>query len=98
MAPEMCKKEGHGLTVDWWALGILLYEMVVGIPPFYDDDINEMYEKILNQKLRLPPKLGRPCKDFLRKLLDRNPSTRLGANGIEEIQQHPFFDGLDWDK
>mmetsp|Transcript_101528 Transcript_101528/g.124297 ORF Transcript_101528/g.124297 Transcript_101528/m.124297 type:complete len:156 (+) Transcript_101528:2-469(+) len=91
---------GHGKAVDWWSLGILLYELTVGIPPFYSQNVNEMYRKIQEAPLLFPPNLSNPCKDLITKLLDRNPKTRLGASqsDVKDIIKHPFFKNIDINK
>lgn len=100
LAPELLKGEGYNKTVDWWTLGVLLYEMLTGLPPFYDEVTNEMYRKILTAPLNFPGYDVVPpaAKDLLTKLLNRNPAERLGANGSMEIKSHPFFHGIDWKK
>ncbi|KAL7793213.1 serine/threonine protein kinase, AGC family [Trichoderma ceciliae] len=100
LAPELLKGEGYGKTVDWWTLGVLLYEMLTGLPPFYDENTNEMYRKILTAPLNFPGYDVVPpaARDLLTKLLDRDPNKRLGVNGSTEIKSHPFFHGIDWKK
>ncbi|KAL7927214.1 serine/threonine protein kinase, AGC family [Trichoderma austrokoningii] len=100
LAPELLKGEGYGKTVDWWTLGVLLYEMLTGLPPFYDENTNEMYRKILTASLNFPGYDVVPpaARDLLTKLLDRDPAKRLGVNGSTEIKSHPFFHGIDWKK
>jgi len=100
MPPEIIRNEAHGKAVDWWGLGILLYELVVGIPPFYSQNVNEMYHKIREAPLLFPPSLSNPCKDLISRLLNRDENHRLGASGKDfaEIQRHSFFRGLDWEK
>ncbi|KAH0544266.1 hypothetical protein FGG08_001529 [Glutinoglossum americanum] len=100
LAPELLLSQGYTKTVDWWTLGVLLYEMLTGLPPFYDENTNEMYRKILQDPLHFPgPEIvPQTAKDLLTKLLDRNPSTRLGVNGAAEIKAHPFFHSIDWRK
>lgn len=100
LAPELLKGEGYGKTVDWWTLGVLLYEMLTGLPPFYDENTNEMYRKILTAPLNFPGYDVVPpaARDLLTKLLDRDPAKRLGVNGSTEIKSHPFFHGIDWKK
>lgn len=100
LAPELLKGEGYGKTVDWWTLGVLLYEMLTGLPPFYDENTNEMYRKILTAPLNFPGYDIVPpaARDLLTKLLERDPSKRLGVNGSTEIKSHPFFHGIDWKK
>ncbi|GJC78552.1 serine/threonine-protein kinase gad8 [Colletotrichum liriopes] len=91
---------GYNKTVDWWTLGVLLYEMLTGLPPFYDENTNEMYRKILSEPLHFPGHDVVPpaAKDLLTKLLNRDPKERLGANGSAEIKAHPFFHAIDWRK
>ncbi|KAK5992560.1 Serine/threonine-protein kinase gad8 [Cladobotryum mycophilum] len=100
LAPELLKGEGYNKTVDWWTLGVLLYEMLTGLPPFYDENTNEMYRKILTASLNFPGYDVVPpaARDLLSKLLDRDPNKRLGVNGSTEIKSHPFFHGIDWKK
>jgi serum/glucocorticoid-regulated kinase 2 len=100
LAPEILKGGTHGKAVDWWSLGILLYELTVGIPPFYSQNVNEMYHKIQHGALRFPPFLSEECRDLIVALLNRNPEQRLGSSekDVEELQVHPFFASIDWDK
>ena len=100
LAPELLLGQGYTKTVDWWTLGVLLYEMLTGLPPFYDDNTNEMYRKILSEPLHFPgPEIvPSAAKDLLTRLLDRRPDKRLGANGASEIKAHPFFNQVDWRK
>jgi serum/glucocorticoid-regulated kinase 2 len=78
----------------------LLYEMLTGLPPFYDENTNEMYRKILSEPLHFPgPEIVPPAaRDLLTRLLDRNPETRLGGKGAAEIKAHYFFHSIDWRK
>lgn len=100
LAPELLLGQGYTKTVDWWTLGVLLYEMLTGLPPFYDENTNEMYRKILSEPLHFPgPDIVPPAaKDLLTKLLDRKPENRMGVNGAAEIKAHPFFHSIDWRK
>ena len=100
LAPELLLGKGYKKTVDWWTLGVLLYEMLTGLPPFYDENTNEMYRKILSEPLHFPGHEVVPpaAKDLLTKLLNRDPDQRLGANGSAEIKAHPFFHAIDWRK
>lgn len=100
LAPELLLGQGYNKTVDWWTLGVLLYEMLTGLPPYYDENTNEMYRKILSEPLHFPGPEIVPAiaKDLLAQLLDRNPERRLGAKGPSEIKAHPFFNSIDWRK
>jgi serine/threonine protein kinase len=85
--------------VDWWSFGILVFEMLIGIPPFYDENVSAMYQNILKAPIRFPEgKASDPAQHFIKALLDRNPSTRLGngARDVEDVKAHAFFAGLDW--
>ncbi len=74
--------------------------MLTGLPPFYNQNLHVMYEKIVRAKLHYPAYLSADARGILQALLDRNPATRLGSNGndAEEVKRHPFFSGLDWGK
>jgi serum/glucocorticoid-regulated kinase 2 len=98
LAPELLLGQGYNKTVDWWTLGVLLYEMLTGLPPFYDENTNEMYRKILSEPLHFSDVVPPAAKDLLTKLLNRDPKKRLGANGSAEIKAHPFFHDIDWRK
>jgi serine/threonine protein kinase len=95
LAPEFLMGSGHGKAVDWWSLGILLYEMLCGLPPFYDESVNRMYELILTKALEFPDDVSPAARDLCAKLLDRNPETRL--KDVKAFKAHPFFSGLNWD-
>ncbi|PYH89148.1 putative serine/threonine protein kinase [Aspergillus ellipticus CBS 707.79] len=100
LAPELLLGNGYAKTVDWWTLGVLLYEMLTGLPPFYDENTNDMYRKILQEPLTFPSTDIVPpaARDLLTRLLDRDPQRRLGANGAAEIKSHHFFANIDWRK
>ncbi|WMV31908.1 hypothetical protein MTR67_025293 [Solanum verrucosum] len=101
IAPEVLQKKGYGMECDWWSLGAIMYEMLIGYPPFYSDDPMSTCRKIVNWKnhLKFPEevKLSREAKDITSKLLC-NVTERLGSNGTDEIKAHPWFKGIDWDK
>ncbi|KAG6969702.1 hypothetical protein JG688_00005217 [Phytophthora aleatoria] len=97
LAPEIILGVPHGPPVDYWALGIILYEMLVGFPPFNDDTVDAIFENILERQILWPD--GEKCLsaeavDLIDKLLDPDPSTRMGWEGIK---LHSFFDGINWD-
>ncbi|KAF7768239.1 hypothetical protein Agabi119p4_7482 [Agaricus bisporus var. burnettii] len=91
LAPEILTGQGYDKTIDWWTLGVLLYEMLAGLPPFYDENTDTMYHKILNDPLQFGPEFTNEARSILTGLLTRDPASRLGVNGAEEIKQHPFF-------
>ena len=99
MSPEVILSRGCNRTVDWWALGVLLYEMVYGIPPFYDKNVQQMYKNTVLRplKFRNYAKLSKNGKDFLTKLLAKNPDERLGAKaGSLEAMDHPWLKDFNW--
>lgn len=98
LAPELLLNKGYTRVVDFWTIGVLLYEMITSLPPYYDEDVNKMYNKILNDPLIFPDYVDPITKDLIEKLLDRNPDLRLGANGVNEIKNHEFFKDIDWVK
>lgn len=99
LAPEIVTAVGHDKAVDWWSLGILLYELTVGIPPFYSQNVNQMYNKIQHGFLRFPPFLTEHCKSLIVALLNRDPKKRLGSDkDVDDVVGHPFFKELDIEK
>jgi len=95
LAPEVLKGQGHGCAVDWWSLGTLLFEMFTGLPPFYAQNVNVMYTKILSGELRFPSYISDQAKSLLEGLLTREPEKRLGGAGC---RAHPWFADIDWEK
>lgn len=103
LAPEILNGSGHGIPVDWWSLGTLICEMLTGLPPFYSQNLNSMYEKILKAELKLPTDpniLSASARDLIQALLQRDPQKRLGSGpkGPDEIKEHAFFRSIDFDK
>ncbi|PGH07671.1 AGC/AKT protein kinase [Blastomyces parvus] len=95
-APELVSNQVASQAADWWAFGIFLYEMLTGLPPFYDQDPHKRRLKICNDPVR-PEGLPPTAQDILIKLLEKKPLNRLGAkNGASEIKDHPFFEGTNW--
>jgi serine/threonine protein kinase len=99
LAPEIILNEGHDKAVDYWALGVLIFEMVAGEPPFYADDPMEVYEKILSATMQIPTKFSKNLSDIVRKLLKIYQSKRLGngKGGCSAIVKHKWFYGFDWE-
>jgi len=96
LAPEVIKGEKYTKSVDWWAVGILVYEMLTGAPPFYDNDIQKLFHKITAGDLLVPDNLTSDAGDFLAKLLTRDPTKRLSDPA--KIKAHPWFKSLDFEK
>ena len=98
LAPEIILNKGHGKAVDWWTLGILLYEMLVGIDPFSDDDPMKTYQKILKGKINFPKTINKDAKSLIKHLLTQDTTKRFGClkNGVKDILNHRFFEGFDW--
>eukprot|EP00300_Choanocystis_sp_HF-7_P002601 c11964_g1_i1.p1 GENE.c11964_g1_i1~~c11964_g1_i1.p1 ORF type:complete len:326 (+),score=11.86 c11964_g1_i1:2-979(+) len=86
---------GYGKEVDWWAVGILMFEMLVGEPPFYHENTHVMYKKIIKEEVVFPPHITPLAKSLISGLLQKNPKSRLDGNAV---MGHPFFKGLDWEK
>jgi len=102
LAPEIILSKGHGKAVDWWALGILCYEMLAGYPPFYDEDPLGIYQKILEGKIKFPWHFDRHSKDLIKKLLTADLTKRLGnlKGGAEDIKKHKWFNAnvsINWE-
>lgn len=98
LAPEVLDRKGHGRAVDWWSLGALLYEMLTGLPPFYNKERDKLFHSILHGKLEFPPYVSDVAKDICAKLLNRDPTKRLGSGpgDAAEVKAHPFFASIDW--
>lgn len=94
LAPEVLRNQSHGVAVDWWSLGTLIFEMLTGLPPFYSQNINIMYQKILNGELKFPSFISDDAKSLLEGLLNRDPEERLQGDAV---LQHPFFSDINWD-
>ncbi|KAF4118662.1 cAMP-dependent protein kinase catalytic subunit PRKX [Onychostoma macrolepis] len=99
LAPEVIQSKGHGRAVDWWALGVLIFEMLAGYPPFFDDNPFGIYQKILSGKLEFPRHLDFYVKDLIKKFLVIDRARRLGnmKNGADDVKKHRWFKSVDWD-
>lgn len=98
LAPEIIMSRGYDFGVDWWAVGVLIYEMVVGIPPFFASDPSKLYEKVLEGQYKCPKTVSPECKGLLRGFLQVEPSKRLGSekDGLYNIKSNPWFTEIDW--
>ena len=104
----MIAHEGHTIMSDWWSFGILIYELLFGITPFFNMDKNRMYELIEIGELKFPKyikidgnnkplKVSDEAKNIISKLLEKNPGSRLGKAGLDEIKSQPFFGNLNFE-
>ncbi|XP_044966445.1 serine/threonine-protein kinase D6PK-like [Hordeum vulgare subsp. vulgare] len=99
LAPEIIRGDGHGSSVDWWTLGIFLYELLYGKTPFRGPGNDETLTNVVSQGLKFPdsPAVSYQARDLIRGLLVKEPEHRLGSRkGAAEIKRHPFFQGLNW--
>ena len=98
LAPEIILNKGHGKPVDWWTMGILLYEMLVGIDPFSDDDPMSIYQKIVKGKIHFPKDIDKDAKSLIKHLLNSDTTKRFGClkNGVKDIAKHKFFEKFNW--
>ncbi|CAN1249372.1 PHOT1 [Linum perenne] len=99
IAPEIISAAGHTSAVDWWALGILVYEMLYGYTPFRGKSRQKTFANILHKDLKFPARIQVDvhAKQLMHRLLHRDPKKRLGSReGANEIKRHPFFKGINW--
>ena len=99
LAPEVLLSRGYNSSVDWWALGILIYEMAAGFPPFFAEQPIKVYEKIFAGKVRYPFHFSQELRSLLRKgLLQSDLTKRLGnlKEGVEDIRNHEWFADVEW--
>uniref|UniRef100_A0A8D3CDC3 protein kinase C n=1 Tax=Scophthalmus maximus TaxID=52904 RepID=A0A8D3CDC3_SCOMX len=99
LAPEVLTDTSYTRAVDWWGLGVLIYEMLVGESPFPGDDEEEVFDSIVNDEVRYPRFLSTEAIGIMRRLLRRNPERRLGSGekDAEEVKKQPFFRNVDWE-
>lgn len=100
LAPEILLGTGHGATADWWSVGVILFELLVGIPPFNAEHPQKIFDNIMNRDIpwpKVPEEMSSDAYDLIDKLLMENPVQRLGATGSREVKQHPFFKDISWD-
>uniref|UniRef100_A0A7N0RAC1 non-specific serine/threonine protein kinase n=1 Tax=Kalanchoe fedtschenkoi TaxID=63787 RepID=A0A7N0RAC1_KALFE len=100
MAPEILLSKGHNKNADWWSVGILLFEMLTGQPPFTHANRQKLQQRIINEKVKLPPFLTSEAHSLLKGLLEKDPSKRLGSGpkGAHEIKGHKWFKLVNWKK
>ncbi|KAM6938735.1 microtubule-associated serine/threonine-protein kinase 3 isoform 6-T6 [Lycodopsis pacificus] len=99
IAPEVILRQGYGKPVDWWAMGVILYEFLVGCVPFFGDTPEELFGQVVSDEIIWPEgddALPIDAQDLITRLLRQSPLDRLGTGGASEVKQHPFFLGLDW--
>ncbi|KAG6923778.1 protein kinase N1, partial [Chelydra serpentina] len=99
LAPEVLTDTSYTRAVDWWGLGVLVYEMLVGESPFPGDDEEEVFDSIVNDEVRYPRFLSTEAIGVMRRLLRRNPERRLGSSerDAEDVKKQPFFRVIDWE-
>ncbi|XP_007542982.1 serine/threonine-protein kinase N2 [Poecilia formosa] len=99
LAPEVLTENSYTRSVDWWELGVLVFEMLVGESPFPGDDEEEVFDSIVNEEVRYPHFLSPQSKSLMQQLLQKNPDRRLGSgkDDAAEIKRHKFFQEMDWD-
>ncbi|XP_043245666.1 serine/threonine-protein kinase N2-like isoform X3 [Amphibalanus amphitrite] len=100
LAPEVLTEQTYTRAVDWWGLGVLIFEMLVGESPFPGDDEEEVFDSIVNDELRYPRFLSLQAIAIMRRLLRKNPERRLGASerDAEDVKKQTFFSGVDWEE
>ncbi|XP_060087727.1 microtubule-associated serine/threonine-protein kinase 2 isoform X3 [Heteronotia binoei] len=99
IAPEVILRQGYGKPVDWWAMGVILYEFLVGCVPFFGDTPEELFGQVISDEIAWPEgdeALPPDAQDLIGKLLHQNPLERLGTGSAFEVKQHRFFKNLDW--
>ncbi|XP_075615636.1 microtubule-associated serine/threonine-protein kinase 2 isoform X2 [Balearica regulorum gibbericeps] len=99
IAPEVILRQGYGKPVDWWAMGVILYEFLVGCVPFFGDTPEELFGQVISDEIAWPEgddALPPDAQDLISKLLRQNPLERMGTGSAFEVKQHRFFKDLDW--
>jgi len=96
LAPEVLLNRGYGQEVDWWSLGVIIWEMLTGLPTFYSENVDQMFRDIVRKQPVYPPYISAEAKSLLQQFLQKDPTLRLGRHGAEEVKAHPFFAGINW--
>ncbi|VFQ77548.1 unnamed protein product [Cuscuta campestris] len=100
LAPEILLGIEHGSTADWWSVGVIMFELLVGIPPFNAEHPQQIFNNIMNRDIpwpKVPEEMSFEAHDLINKLLYENPNQRLGSTGAGEVKQHHFFKNINWD-
>lgn len=101
IAPEVILRQGYGKPVDWWSMGIVLYEFLIGCVPFFGETPEELFAHTVNDDIEWPDDRDWPikpeAKDLISALLQQNPRDRLGTGGAQEVKEHQYFENVDWD-
>lgn len=99
IAPEVILRQGYGKPVDWWSMGIILYEFLIGCVPFFGETPEELFAHTVNDDIEWPSEdwsIAPDAKDLITMLLQQNPRDRLGISGAHEVKEHEYFDAVDW--
>ena len=98
LAPEVLEDNDYGRAVDWWGLGVVMYELMCGRLPFYNRDHDVLFELIIMEEVKFPRTLSQEAKDLLSGLLAKDPHKRLGGGpeDYKDITRHPFFLPISW--
>jgi serine/threonine protein kinase len=89
--------EGHGIMVDYYSLGVLFYELLVGLPPFFDPNKMQMFNKIMHSEPKFPSYISKQAQSLIKGLVEKNPSKRIGSSfGFQEIKDHEYFRDFNW--
>ncbi|XP_071703126.1 probable serine/threonine protein kinase IRE4 isoform X2 [Rutidosis leptorrhynchoides] len=100
LAPEILLGTEHGYAADWWSVGVILFELITGTPPFNSDHPERIFYNILNAKIpwpSIPDEMSVEAQDMINRFLIHDPNQRLGSHGSSEVKAHPFFKGVNWD-
>lgn len=96
MAPEILSQSGHGYCVDYWGLGMIMFEMMTGLPPWYTTDRSKLFKRLQHAPLEIPAYFSQDASTCIRQLLERNPMLRLGVQGVRHCMLHSFFAQIKW--
>lgn len=100
LAPEILQNQPYGKSVDFWNFGCLLFELLTGHSPFHmsEPDLKKLTAKILNSEFDMPDYVPPEANDLISQLLNKDPKTRLGTQGVDQIKAHPFFKTVNWEE